>query len=94
MNIEEIGQNPNQIKGKYEKKNSQYAHSDIVHERFQKHLWLGGGFSILISGGNNTEVDMVDSAQMEKFEYEKSNQTYLGNSIYNYQRWSWLLQQS
>ena len=26
---------------------------------------------------------MVDSAQMEKFEYEKSNQTYLGNNIYN-----------
>ena len=24
---------------------------------------------------------MVDSAQMEKFEYEKSNQTYLGNNI-------------
>ena len=31
-----------------------------------------------IPGGNNTEVDMVDSTQMEKFEFDKSNQTYLG----------------
>ena len=31
-----------------------------------------------VTGGNNTEVDMVDSTQMEKFEFDKSNQTYLG----------------
>ena len=38
-------------------------------------------FSIL--GGNNTEVDMVDSTQMEKFEFDKSNQTYLGKDNNN-----------
>merc|ERR1719447_965655 len=42
-------------------------------------------------GGNNTEVDMVDSAQMEKFEYEKSNQTYLdlplGGPPFGIQKW-------
>ena len=48
-----------------------------------ENTWRWQHFSILTSGGNNTEVDMVDSAQMEKFEYEKSNQTYLGNNIFN-----------
>ena len=36
-----------------------------------------------IPGGNNTEVDMVDSTQMEKFEFDKSNQTYLGKNSKN-----------
>ena len=35
-----------------------------------------------VTGGNNTEVDMVDSTQMEKFEFDKSNQTYLGKHYY------------
>ena len=35
---------------------------------------------VFYPGGNNTEVDMVDSTQMEKFEFDKSNQTYLGKN--------------
>ena len=44
------------------------------HESYKSISWS--------PGGNNTEVDMVDNAQMEMFvnltDFDKSNQTYLG----------------
>ena len=50
----------------------------LLSNSFEIVIWINP-----LPGGNNTEVDMVDSTQMEKFEFDKSNQTYLGKNNNN-----------